>query len=1261
MRKSKSCSLHTSTFVLLFSCFFLYSCKQEIKTKADSAFKVYIMSFTSGTISKEGTVRVSLQSDVAKPEELNTSIEKNVFEFSPAIKGTAVWVDSRTIEFRPAEAMKPGTTYNAAFRLASVMQVPQKFSKFNFDFKIITQSFEVTVDGLHPLDNQNFNRQYLNGNIGTADVEDGAKVEKILTATQNDRVLPITWTQSGDRLMHAFRVDSIIRSEDSSAVKLSWDGKSIAVNLTGEQMVTVPALGDFILTNTRVVQQESEQYLLLEFSDPLQENQNLQGLITLGGMKDLKFTIEDNTIRVYPTSRQSSTLTLVLDAGIKNGLGKNLKEEVRQNILFEEIKPAVRVVGKGVILPSSEGLVFPFEAVNLGSVDVNIVKIFGDNTAQFFQVNDMEGQNEIARVGKSVLKKTIALSSIKKTDLSKWNRFTLDLADLTKTDPGCIYRVTLSFKKKYSLYKCTSEDTSSVNSEAEDTNWDEDEQKESSSWDFADEYYDEEGDYNWRDRDDPCKNSYYTSSRWASRNLLSSDFGIIAKKGMDGSLLFAVTDLNTTQPQSGVTLETYNYQQQLIDKKETGNDGLARVSLSQKPFLLIAKKGSQRGYLKLDDGSSLSLSMFDVAGEKVQKGLKGFIYGERGVWRPGDSLYVMFMLEDKQHSLPQSHPVTFELFNPQGQLTNRIVRTESMNGFYSFLTATDEEAPTGSWEAKVKVGSATFSKTIRIESIMPNHLKIKFDFAKKYLSKDEKQTAKMEVKWLHGAVARNLKADVEVTLTSSKTSFSKYSEFNFDDPTRTFSADKQQLFEGSVDENGKANVEADIEVENAAPGMLQANFVTKVFEPGGNFSIDRFSIPYHPYDEYVGLRVPKGDKARGMLLTDTNHVIQIVTLDKTGNLLPIKRKIEIEFYQVQWKWWWDKSEEDMSNFSSSSYNHLVKRDTISTENGIANWNLRLNYPNWGRYILRVHDLESGHYSGKFFYMDWPGWAGRGQRENQGSATMLSFSSDKDKYIVGDQVKLAFPSGKNSRALISIESGTKVIKSYWAQGVEGETQFSFPVTPDMTPNVYVNITLLQPHSQTVNDLPIRMFGVIPILVENPGTHIQPVITMQNVLRPEEPVSISIKEQQGKPMTYTVAVVDEGLLDLTRFPTPDPWNNFYAREALGVKTWDMFDYVMGAWGAQLERMLNIGGDEGLSKPKDGSKANRFKPVVKFMGPFHLAKGESQTKTFVMPQYVGSVRTMVIAGEDGAYGFAEKVTPVRKPLMVLATLPRVLGPEE
>ena len=1264
IKKFVTLSLWALIITLFNSC---SSCNKKKEISTDPGFSAYISAYTAGTVSSQTAIRVRLSNEVAKDDEINNPIDKKIFEFSPSIKGSAQWIDKNTIEFRPSEQMPSGQQYQVTFFLSGVMEVPAKFAEFNFEFRVIQQSFEVKVDGLKPLNNINFNRQMLLGTVNTADVEDAAKVEQTLSASQNNKALPIRWEHADDRLVHSFIIDSVVRGEDSSAVLLSWDGKSMGVDLKGETKVTVPAFGDFVLMDAQVVQDASQQYILLRFSDPLMQNQNLQGLISLGGETDLRTAIEDNTIRVYPSSRQTSNMTITVNAAVKNILSKSMKEDFSRVIEFEEIKPSVRLVGKGVILPDADGLMFPFEAVNLSAVDVKVVKIFEDNIGQFLQVNDLEGQSELTRVGRVVLQKSVQLATLKQTDFTKWNRYALDLSDLIKTEPGALYRITLSFKKKYSLFRCMEQDSTMKEDntmEELDQNWDNNEEKnESSYWDYAEDYYgDEYGEnYEWSNRDNPCKKEYYGSSHWVSRNVLASDLGLMAKKGMEGSMLFAVTDLKTTEPLSGVTLELYNYQKQLIQKTETNGSGQAEVSLTQKPFLLVAKKGSQRGYLKLDDGSSLSLSMFDVSGEKVQKGLKGFIYGERGVWRPGDSLYVMFMLEDKQKTLPKGHPVSFELFNPQGQLAKKIVRTECTNGFYSFLTATDAEAPTGSWEAKVKVGGATFSKNIRIETIMPNRLKIKFDFAKKFLAKDDKQSAKMEVTWLHGAIARNLKAEVQVSLSSAQTTFPKYSEFIFDDPTRKFNADKQIIFEDNVDENGKATVEAEIKVEDDAPGMLMANFNTKVFEPGGSFSTDRFSIPYHPYDNYVGIRFPKGDKARGMLLTDTNHVVQIVNVDENGAPVSGKKKMTVEFFKIEWRWWWDKSEEDLTNYASTSYTRMLKRDTITTMNGQGSWTLRLAYPEWGRYLVLATDPETGHRTGKVIYMDWPGWAGRAQKDQTAGASMLTFTSDKDKYVVGEQAVLTIPSGKNSRALISIESGTKVVKSYWMIGREGETQFKIPVTADMAPNVYVNVTMLQPHSQTVNDLPIRMYGVIPISVENPGTHLNPTIKMADVLRPEEPVNIAVREKEGKEMTYTIAVVDEGLLDITRYKTPDPWNNFYAREALGVKSWDMFDLVMGAWGAALDRVLSIGGDEGLNKPKEGKKANRFKPVVKFMGPFHLNKGETQTHSFIMPQYIGSVKTMVVAGQDGAYGFADKATPVRKPVMVLGTLPRVLGPDE
>ena len=262
--------------------------------------------------------------------------------------------------------------------------------------------------------------------------------------------------------------------------------------------------------------------------------------------------------------------------------------------------------------------------------------------------------------------------------------------------------------------------------------------------------------------------------------------------------------------------------------------------------------------------------------------------------------------------------------------------------------------------------------------------------------------------------------------------------------------------------------------------------------------------------------------------------------------------------------------------------------------------------------------------------------------------------------MGEEVQLNIPSSKGGRILVSLESGSKVIKTFWQETAQGQTLVNFKADASMSPNIYATVSLLQPHAQTSNDLPIRMYGSIPIFVEDKNTLLNSVLAIASSIRPEQNISFAVSEQQGKEMTYSVAIVDEGLLDLTRFKTPDPHEAFYAREALDVKSFDLFDYVIGAWGGDLERILTIGGDaEG--GPVKQKTANRFKPVVQYLRPFHLGKGEKQSKTFRLPSYIGSVRAMVVAAHDGSYGATEKTVTVKKPLMMLATMPRVLGPGE
>ena len=557
----------------------------------------------------------------------------------------------------------------------------------------------------------------------------------------------------------------------------------------------------------------------------------------------------------------------------------------------------------------------------------------------------------------------------------------------------------------------------------------------------------------------------------------------------------------------------------------------------------------------------------------------------------------------------------------------------------------------------MKVGGTAFHKSLRIETIKPNRLKITLALPTILQASSKDVYAPLTSSWLTGATASRLKAKVEMSLSKVNTQFKNYGQYLFNNPATDFTTVRADVFNGVLDAEGRAGVNIQLPVATGAPGMLNATLTTRVFEPGGDASIYSQTVPFSPFTSYVGINLnqPKGK----YIETDKDHVFDIVTVNDQGQ--PVNRSnLEYKIYRISWSWWWENGEESFGTYINNSSITPVASGNLQTTGGKASFKFRINYPDWGRYLVYVKDRESGHATGGTVYIDWPDWRGRSNKTDPSGIKMLAFSLDKDSYEIGETATAIIPAAAGGRALVSLENGSTVLQQQWLEvSDQGDTKLTFKITPEMAPNVYLHISLLQPRAQTVNDLPIRMYGIAPVFVTNRQTILQPQIKMPEVLRPETDFNVTVSEKSGKPMTYTLAIVDDGLLDLTNFKTPDPWNEFYAREALGIRTWDMYDDVLGASGGRYSSLFSTGGDASL-KPAD-AKANRFKPVVKFIGPFYLAKGKQQTHTLKLPMYVGSVRAMVVAGQDGAYGNAEKTAFVRTPLMLLSTLPRVLSTQE
>ncbi len=1258
------------------------ACKNKEPVRAKEipeTVKSYVYAYTAGVISKNEPVRVRFSGAVAGEKMIGKEADNGILDFTPSAKGTAYWEDDHTLRFEPKNGWKSGAAYIGKVDLDEVFDnLPKDAQGFEFDFLVRGQGLTVEVASLQAPDNSDLTKQILTGHVFTNDAADAGDVEGVLTAKQGSKKLSIDWTHHDDGKDHEFTVSDIHRGNEASEVTLSWDGDDIGVDMQDKMTIAIPALGDFSVTTARVVNGEN-QYVELQFSDPLDLSQNLNGLIAVrsGGGKDfdfnnqnisLNFTIDGNRVLAYPQRRLAGEQTFEVRPGVRNSEGAGMTKPSVWQLDFEQEKPHVRLVGRGVILPSSDkGLVLPFEAVGLEAIEVEVFKIYDNNILQFLQTSELDGTSnyEMQRVGRVIRRQMVPLQGLNPSaSAAKWSRYALDLNKLFEADPNAIYQVRIGFRQEYSLYHCGNRKEGDRLKEMSNQSHVDEHGEIRSFWG---DYYGMDGYYEgfrWQHRENPCFPGYYNYNNFVSTNVMASNLGITAKSGTSDSyreypLFVAVADLRDAEEVKEATLEFYDFQQQLISTAVTDGDGIAEVVLNKKPFLIIAKTEEDRGYLKTGDGNSLSLSRFDVAGAEKQKGLKGFLYGDRGVWRPGDSLFLHFILEDKEAKLPVNYPISFELTDSRGQLQYKTVTTKNVENLYPLPVVTSTDAPTGNWLAVVKAGGATFTKNLKIETVKPNRLKIDLDFGKEKLSaSDEPCNINMQVNWLHGAAGKDLKAIVETEMRQVNTEFKNYKDYEFDDPARHIYSEPTIIFDGKTDDSGKANFTANLYNKSTpSPGMLQANFRARAFEKGGDFSFKNTSMPYSPYASYAGVLISKNKYGENRMDIGKDGQIKFTAVDEDGN--PLSNKdLAVGLYRVEWRWWWDSDDGGVSQYNSSNHFNAMESTGVRTaSDGTASWDVKVN--SWGRYLVRVCDTESGHCSGDFFYAGYPWYGDDGNSIAQRQeAAMMTFTASKEKYNVGDDIELTVPAGDDGRVLVTLETGSKVIRSFWENVDKGENKIEFRATTEMSPTVYAHVSMIQPHGQTQNDLPIRMYGVLPVDVEDPETILKPVMKLPDELKPEQEFTIEVEEENDEPMAYTIAVVDEGLLGLTNFKTPDPHAALYAREALGVKTWDVYDHVLGAYGGELERILSIGGDGEVNAPAERKNANRFRPVVLNAGPYYMDGGKKK-HTFKMPNYVGSVRVMLVAAnEDAAYGKAEKTVAVKKPLMALATLPRVLG---
>jgi hypothetical protein len=504
-------------FALLCLCL-ISACKDKDATTETTdnlfRFKEYISFHTQGRSSIAEPIRIDL-AQALEQFEMTQEIPSEYIKVTPPTKGKLLIENSTTLLFKPENYLEPDTEYSVRLDLDELYEdVKDGFESFTFSFKTIQPNFKINLDNLQSYDKE---WQYVTGTLEASDVIQLKNAKKIIEADQEGKNLKITWPEeAADANYFTFTIDSIQRKIDDSQVEISWDGKPIKAENEGKNTFPIPGKNNFTVIDLRSSRGEQSS-VSINFSDPLQEDQNFDGLVNIQNQNKLRFEVDGNVLHVYPSNRITGAIKIDIFKGIKNSYGYQLKKDFSETLSFQQLKPAIRLLSQGVILPNSEQTPIYFESVNLSAVDVRVIKIYEDNMLQFLQNAELHEENSynLRRVGRRVARKTISLNTNNEFELSSWKAHALNISDYIKADPGAMYQVEISFKKAYSTFDCgseTEETQTEQNERYQNASINDEEEREEQYWD--NEIYDwRNSPYNWQERDNPCHISYYQENR----------------------------------------------------------------------------------------------------------------------------------------------------------------------------------------------------------------------------------------------------------------------------------------------------------------------------------------------------------------------------------------------------------------------------------------------------------------------------------------------------------------------------------------------------------------------------------------------------------------------------------------------------------------------------------------------------------------------------------------------------------------------------
>jgi len=1249
--------------------------------RIDPGFSQWIAGYSGGTRSVKEEIRIQFTEapDSARRAE---TLRKSPLRLKPEIKGKLSWADAYTLRFVPEKPLDFATVYGIDLQLDQLFPIlTERFKNFSFAFQ--TEVLRTRIKGLGFTE-----KGELTATVQTSDYVEAKKVEKAvalgyLSGTPR-------WSHNPEGTIHTLLLDDP-RTGNEEEAGLTVDLNTLGSKGTLKRAFKLPPKGVFSFFGAEETE-EPEHSILVHFTYPLDPDQPEAGLVYLKNVATEGTSYSGCDVRIPVPSDLYGDQQIGISAGLRSGSGGIIPVALTMPIALRPGLPGLRLPGKGYIVPDAGQQAFvAFEARALRQANVEVYRIYPNNVPEFLATQNLDApaQSFYQRtLGRPVGKLTVNLPEDAKP--GEYARYRVDISKLIADAPTALHYARLSFRPDQMRYACPDVQAAAKGSLSTVPDQDEEEDPGFDSPGGGDEFYEGDGS-NWTGRYDeytydeegnqhkdtklaaPCLQSYTYDppqgleggSIQIGTYLLRSNLGLQARVGATGMVDVVATDIRTAEPLAGIEVQVLSKQHQVLASGRTQANGVAQLKAGKRPapLLVVATGKEGSAYLSLSNTAALDYSAFadQLQGGGVDDGspLKGFLYTERGTYRPGDTLHVGFILQGADKS-PLTAPVVLEVRNSKGTEIYHRAKAETLGQHYRWNVPTEPTAPTGGYSLYVRAGDKSFYKRVGVETIRPNRMAIQFRLSETAFLSGSEGKAEVEARYLYGSPAADLA--LSTRSTASLTSFSPagYEEFNFRDynqPDPDLGATPGLVLDGRTDADGKATLVFSAPVyPKLAPVKL--TLTTQVFEKGGQFSQQFSQTTVHPVPSYVGIREAKKPDAGSYALQQPIGLDLVVVDALSAKKLAGRRPLRYSITRLDWVWWYEAvSGENFYNGAATQ--NRVKSGQIDVVDGSGS--LSVSLPKWGRYAVEVFDPQTQHSTSQVIYVGTPDTEETGNDPLQ----RIKLKASKKTYAPGETATLLLPQAqvrKGDRVLVSLEAGNRTLSHTWC--TVDYASVSVPLPQDAGPNCYAHVTLLRPYAEAGIGKPLRAYGLVELEISAGHGPLTPLLKAPEEGKPGQPITVEVSEKSGQGMTYVLAMVDEGLLNLTNFKTPDPAPDLNGRRALQVRSYDMFGQVIERGLLSGTTLLAAGGD-GYAKMAmevaDREEARNsliVEAVSRVRGPFTLKPGEKAKHTLEAPAYPGAVRWMVIANTPENGASTEALTRVKADLILEASLPRVVS---